>query len=66
MPELVLYGIRLLAPASLGKLSANESAVILGAGPMRVENKDLDGNSALQWSEWLGYGAMTKLLEDFY
>ena len=25
MPELVLYGIRLLAPASLGKLSTNES-----------------------------------------
>ena len=29
MPELVLYGIRLLVPASLGKLSTNESAVML-------------------------------------
>ena len=28
MPELVLYGIRLLAQASLGKLSTNESAVM--------------------------------------
>ena len=26
--ELVLYGIRLLAPASVGKLSTNESAVM--------------------------------------
>ena len=28
MPELVLYGLKLLAPSSLGKLSTNESAVM--------------------------------------
>ena len=28
LPELVLYGIRLLAPASLGKVWTNESAVL--------------------------------------
>ena len=28
MPELVLYGTKLLAPASLGKLLTNESAVL--------------------------------------
>ena len=40
MPELVLYGIRLLAQASLGKLSTNKSAVMTG------DNEVLSGGRA--------------------
>ena len=40
MPELVLYGIRLLAQASLGKLSTNKIAVMTG------DNEVLSGGRA--------------------
>ena len=40
MPELVLYGIRLMAQASLGKLSTNKIAVMTG------DNEVLSGGRA--------------------
>ena len=46
MPELVLYGIRLLAQASLGKLSTNESGPVcldLPVGPAAQEDVGDEG-----------------------